>query len=84
MCPRHRNIIYCPLYVGMHMPGGPSCWHERLPENLCAVALGADYDQLVATFAAKHPREYATLKFNEAAAESKEQRARNMRAAGIH
>ena len=32
-CP-HDRIQYCPLYVGMHIAGGPSCWpKDNKPEE---------------------------------------------------
>ena len=84
-CP-HDRIQYCPLYVGMHIAGGPSCWPKdnNPEENGCAVDQGADYGKLVAKFAAQHPREYAECTFGEQANEVKEQRSRNMVLNGIH
>ncbi|MDE2098016.1 MAG: hypothetical protein KGL39_12255 [Patescibacteria group bacterium] len=84
-CP-HEHIQHCPLYIGMHIAGGPSCWPKngKLEEKGCAVDQGADYDKLVAKFAAAHPRDYAECQFMEAAHESKEQRRRNLVVNGIH
>lgn len=83
MC-RHADIRNCPLYHAMHIAGGPSCWSDRIPEGLCAVDLGADYDALVAAFRAKHPREVAECEMMAEARAIAEQRNRNMRAAGVH
>ena len=85
-CP-HKHIQYCPLYVGMHIAGGPSCWptNGSDPQDKgCAVEQGADYGQLLAKFAAAHPREYEQCAFAEHARESKEQQSRNMVLNGIH
>ncbi len=82
-CP-HSNIADCPLYHGMHVPGGPSCHSDKLDEGLCAVALGADYDALVAALRARHPKVVAECEFGADVRASKEQRARNMRASGVH
>lgn len=84
MCPRHRNIIDCPLAHGLHIPGGPSCWSDRLDEGLCAVDLGADYDGLVAALRIKHPLEVAECEWDAEMRASQEQRRNNMRDAGFH
>lgn len=82
-CP-HRNIVDCPLYIGMHIVGGHSCWSDRLEEGLCAVDLGANYDGLIEAMRVKHPREVAECEWRSAQRESQEQRKRNMLLAGIH
>jgi hypothetical protein len=84
-CP-HKHIQHCPLYVGMHIAGGPSCWPKRgdLELNGCEVEQGGDYGKLVAKFAAAHPREYQECAFAEQAMEASEQRSRNMVLNGIH
>ena len=41
-CP-HERIQYCPLYVGMHISGGPSCWPKNGSDPMdkgCAVEQG--------------------------------------------
>lgn len=85
-CP-HKHIQYCPLYVGMHIAGGPSCWPKNGSDPMlkgCAVEQGADYGKLAAQFAAAHPREYAQCTFAEQARETKEQASRNMVLNGVH
>lgn len=85
-CP-HKHIQYYPLYVGMHIADGPSCWPTNGSdpnEKGCAVEQGADYGKLLAKFAAAHPREYAECAFAESARETKEQHSRNMVLNGIH
>jgi hypothetical protein len=82
-CP-HAKIQYCPLYVGMHIVDGPSCISTKLDEGLCAVDLGASYEDLVAAFFRAHPAMFSEITLAERAYESGEQRNRNMRAAGIH
>lgn len=49
-CP-HVNIARCPLYVAMHDArlSGATCWpRDNDLQTGCAVAKGADYDQMVA------------------------------------
>lgn len=82
-CP-HDNIVDCPLYHGMHVGGGPSCWSDRIPEGLCAVDLGANYDALVLALRIKHPMVVAECEWNAAIRARSEQRERNMRLNGVH
>ncbi len=81
-CP-HAKIQYCPLYVGMHIVDGPSCWHKNL-EDGCAVDHGASYEDLVAAFFRAHPADFAEITLAERASESREQRQRNVRLNGLH
>ena len=86
-CP-HEHIQYCPLYVGMHIADGPSCWPKNgsdPAEHGCAVEQGlAEYEDLVAEFWHAHPDEFAACTLAERQRESKEQRQRNLKAAGLH
>lgn len=83
-CP-HANIIHCPLYTGAHVAYGPSCDDGKLETQQCAVDRGViEYRATVELLRAKHPQLVAECEFAEAAAQAEEQRARNMRAAGIH
>ena len=81
-CP-HAKIQYCPLYIGMHVAGGPSCWHSNLNDG-CAVEQGASYEDLVAQFVRAHPEEFAAATLAERADEARDQRNLNMRLAGVH
>lgn len=85
-CP-HNRIQHCPLYVGMHIAGGPSCWPKRgdPEQDGCAVEQGeAGYEELVAEFWRAHPKDFTEVTLAEREYEAKEQRARNMRLSGIH
>ncbi len=83
-CP-HANVVHCPLYAGAHVGGGPSCDDGHLDTQLCAVDRGViDYRTTVEALRAKHPRLVAECEFYEAAAQSKEQRDRNLRLNGVH
>lgn len=82
-CP-HANIQYCPLYIGMHIAGGPSCWPKNNDlENGCAVDQGASYEDLVAAFFRAHSEDFAEVTMRERADEAREQQSRNMRFAAI-
>ena len=82
-CP-HANIIHCPLYVASHAAIGIGCDDGGLADGGCAVDRGMDYVCEVAKFRAQMPREVAMLEWNERAEQMRQQRARNMRAAGVH
>jgi hypothetical protein len=81
-CP-HERIQYCPLYVESHYARGLGCVDD--PCGDCLVTRGKmDYAAQVEVVRAVDPRMIAQLAFAEQAAASREQRARNMRLAGIH
>ena len=86
-CP-HDRIQYCPLYVGMHIAGGPSCWPKNGSDPAskgCAVEQGlATYEELVGEFWHAHPQEFAEVTLAERRYEAGEQRQRNMRLSGVH
>lgn len=84
-CP-HEHIQYCPLYIGMHIAGGPSCWpkNNRLEDLGCAVDQGASYENLVANFFRAHPRDFAECTMRERDYEAGIQRKRNLRLLGLH
>lgn len=83
-CP-HDNIVHCPLYTGAHVPHGPGCDDGELGTGFCAVDRGImNYRATVELLRLKHPRLVAECEFSEAAERSREQRSRNMRAAGVH
>lgn len=83
-CP-HDNIVHCPLYTGAHVAYGPSCDDGELGTGTCAVGRGViSYRATVEKLRGKHPKLVAECEFAEAAEQAKAQRARNMRAAGVH
>ncbi len=86
-CP-HDRIQYCPLYIGMHIVGGPSCWPKNGSDPMdkgCAVEQGlAQYETLVSAFFRAHSAMFAEITLAERAYENGEQRARNMRLSGVH
>lgn len=81
-CP-HKNILDCPLYLAAHIANAIGCDDGRLHESGCAVDRRLNYDKAVAAFRATHPREVAIVEFQRDVRMSSEQRARNMRDAGI-
>lgn len=84
MCP-HRDIRFCPLYVAAH-DGELSqlgCIAGEWAEG-CRVDQGADYTHAVAVLDGKAPRFTAELRWRQMVVDRQEQRARNMRAAGVH
>lgn len=85
-CP-HAWIEYCPLYVGSHTGRGLGCvdGNEDGPLALCRVGRGEiQYAEAVAKLRAVDPRLVAQCEWNESAAAIREQRARNMKLAGVH
>ena len=88
-CP-HERIEYCPLYIGMHIVGGPSCWPKNGSDQMemnrgCAVEQGlSTYEELIVKFWHAHPSMFAEITLAERAHESGKQRARNMRLSGIN
>lgn len=82
-CP-HPDIRWCPLYISMHVAGGPSCDDGRLDEGGCAVDRGVRYEQLLGKLLTVHPRIVAQAEWDQRANESREQRLRNMTLLGIH
>lgn len=81
-CP-HRDIRFCPLYHGAHI-GGPGCDDGQLGNGECAVARGMDYAAEKERLRVREARLVAELEWREAVEESKAQRLRNMKAAGLH
>ncbi len=79
--------MHCPLYHACHAPvqfPGCGCDDGRLDEGGCAVDRGKNYAATVAKMRAIDPRLIAEMEWQEAAEQAKEQRKRNMRAAGLH
>lgn len=87
-CP-HDHVQFCPLYVVAHEQRAEllrltCCSGDMLMEG-CAVERGTmDYRRQVALVASIDPRMVATVRFNEEARAAKDQKARNLRLAGIH
>lgn len=79
----HADIRFCPLYIAAHMGNGFGCDDGRLDKGTCAVSRSLCYAEAVECLRAAEPRMVATLAFEEEAEAAKQQRARNMRAAGI-
>lgn len=84
-CP-HAKIQFCPLYIGMHIAGGPSCWPKNNElDDGCGVDQGHfTYEEKVIEFWRAHPQDFAEITLNERADEAGEQRKRNMRLMGLH
>ena len=80
-CP-HADIRFCPLYVAAHAPIGIGCDDVDWVDG-CAVSRGMSYRAEVERLRVVQPRLIAELAFKESAEIAKQQRARNMRAAGI-
>lgn len=82
-CP-HRDIAHCPLYHAAHTGDGGGCDDGQLHTDQCAIARGLDYAQAVANLRITHPGLVERLEWNVENAARKQQRARNLRAAGLH
>lgn len=84
-CP-HANIVHCPLYHACHDArfADSACDDGRLEQGGCAVDRGMDYSAAVARIRTVDPRLVAEMEWQEAAEQSKQRRAQNMRAAGLH
>ena len=83
-CP-HDLIQFCPLYAGMHIDNGPSCWPKNNDlEKGCAVDQGASYATLLARFERAHPDIVKERAAAERHHHASEQRDRNLKLNGIH
>lgn len=82
-CP-HHDIRFCPLYHASHEGDGFGCDDGGLADGHCAVARDLDYDMAVGKLRGAKPGYVERIEWNASLAESKEQRARNMRVNGIH
>ncbi len=83
-CP-HGNISYCPLYRAAHEAGGFGCDDGRLGEHEgCEVDRGADYGRKLSALWKANPELVREAAESESAAMAREQRERNVRAAGLH
>lgn len=87
-CP-HPDIRFCPLYHAAHggkeFGGAHGCVDALCGQYGCAVDEGRlDYRDAMEKLRRCAPRYAAELAFREAAEQSAEQRARNMRLSGVH
>jgi len=84
-CP-HPNVVYCPLYAAAHEPDGLGCDDGNLAEHEgCAVDRGVmDYNAGVAALCRVRPDTVRERAEAENAAMARQQRQRNLRAAGVH
>jgi hypothetical protein len=81
-CP-HSDISFCPLYIAAHEAGGFSCDDGKL-EDGCAVIRGLDYGKTLAALWRVKPDLVAEAAAMENEEMARQQRARNMKAAGLH
>ena len=65
----HNDIRDCPLYMGMHIPNGPSCMTADL-DNGCAVdqakskeAGGILYDRILLALRTKYPHDVGQVEW---------------------
>lgn len=84
-CP-HDRIQYCPLYVAAHVVGLPTCIGRNLDEGCDISQRKLDYGTIVAKLikTAVGAEIVEQCADGEWTAERQAQRARNMRAAGLH
>lgn len=81
-CP-HKRIEHCPLYAASH---DAKLAHMGCLTDLaapCLVEVEASYNVMVEVLRASDPRMVAIMEWRAELEVSREQRARNMRAAGI-
>lgn len=84
-CP-HADIRFCPLYVAAHGISEMGCDDGHLDSGECAVSRKLNYASAVARLAVD-PEGFEVVARCEAAErmeQARQQRARNLRAAGIH
>lgn len=82
-CP-HEDIRFCPLYHASHTAQGLGCDDGKLGHGSCGVSRALDYGALLAALITVSPQMVALCAFQENAEMSKQQRDRNMKAAGLH
>lgn len=83
-CP-HEDKRFCPLYIAAHIPGAGGCDDGNLAEGTCAVDRGKSfYDAKVCRLRVSHPGLVEDCEWRQDAEKITQQRARNLRAAGIH
>ena len=82
-CP-HADIRFCPLYLAAHVAGAGGCDDGHLGEGGCAVDRGMNYADEAARLQVTQFHLVAEAEYAERQDATIKQRARNMRAAGIH
>ena len=83
-CP-HTDIRFCPLYHASHTAWGTGCDDGKATGwDGCGVSRALDYGALLAELVKISPQMVALCAFQENAEASKQQRDRNMKAAGLH
>lgn len=82
-CP-HKDVKFCPLYVAAHGLFGLGCDDGNLGDGECAVARGMVYQRQIELIRVQCPGIVEQLQWNEDGQKMQEQRARNLRANGIH
>lgn len=83
-CP-HADIRFCPLYHASHTAWGLGCDDGKATGwDGCGVSRALDYGTLLAALIGVSPQMVALCAFQENAETSKQQRDRNLKAAGLH
>lgn len=83
-CP-HADIRFCPLYHASHVGDGHGCDDGKAGGwDGCGVSRAMDYGRLLADLARVSPEIIKLCAEAENAEMSRQQRARNMKAAGLH
>lgn len=54
-CP-HPDVATCPLYHAAHVPNAGGCFSQLMDVGLCAVDLGARYEDLRQRLEIEHPQ----------------------------
>lgn len=83
-CP-HEDKRFCPLYIAAHIPGAGGCDDGNLTGGTCAVDRGKSfYDAKVCRLRVSHRGLVEDCEWRQDAEKITQQRARNLRTAGIH
>jgi len=82
-CP-HAQAQDCPLYWASHGAAGLGCDDGELWRDSCAAGRSLDYTAALARLQAADPRLVAECAFRREERAARAQRARNVRAAGLH
>lgn len=82
-CP-HADIRFCPLYHASHTAWGVGCDDGKASGwDGCGISRALNYGRLIAELSRVSPQMIAECAFAENAEASKQQRNRNMKAAGL-
>lgn len=83
-CP-HADIRFCPLYYASHTAWGVGCDDGKTNgHDGCGVSRSYDYGQMLAALYRVSPGMIAECATAENVEASRQQRNRNMKAAGLH